>query len=714
MHSPISRFLMKTRIYRRRHKSMIYASIGLLIIIYFIFFQHIQFIHDSENNDNPVINVPTDQGSFNPFKALANSVSAIFSNKKTVPYKHTEAHNEISQVPKLERFRPGKQEIKPGKQEIKPGKQEIKPGKLETKEEKGKAGLKEDPIKPDYKDVKEEKEKEDEDEDVEVVKEVKETDTPKAVIKPKEKGTDDGKAKVADVEETKVKPTEKATKDSQLITDGSKYDKKRKRLAYQFYEQIFQVLDRGEPLIPELRLYPSKERIYHARYDSLEKDDLVFSESYLSKFLQLTPLELESMTEKHKYVIDNLPEKAPPGLYKGNGIVYVGGGKFNWLTLLSIKSLRAMGSKVAIEVLIPHIDEFEPHLCKKVFPDLGAKCIYLPNELNSGETHKDNSIYDNFEFKGYQYKALAILLSSFENVLLLDSDNIPVHRPDKLFTKNPFLDKGFIVWPDFWKRATSPHYYKIAGLSLSTLELLPRYNEVKGLYETANDIQVENLDNVPLHLRKGSISDPTSESGQLMISKKTHTKALLMALYYNLYGPSHFYPLFSQGSDGEGDKETFLAATIACGKPYYQVSKFLNAFGHFSIRGEFEGTGMGQYDPVEDFEYNKNRNKDGVNVKDREPQIFFVHANFPKLNPWQLKVTGKNMNEKAERIRLYGTGMKKRTGYDFETVQWTNMFELLCDMKIELEIYKDVDRAMLCREITAHLKFLHLTADTLE
>ena len=708
---------------------MIYASIVLLLIIYFIF-QNIQFIHDSDNNDNPAINVPTDQTSFNPFKALANSVSAIFSNKKTVPYKHTEAHNEISQEPNLERLKPGKQEInagkleinagkleinagkleiKPGKLEIKPGKQEINPGKLETEEEEAKAGLKKHPIKPDYKE-----EKEDEDEDVEMVKEANKASTPKLVIKPTVKSSDDGRAKDSHAKDTGVKPIEKTTKNSQLITDGSKYDKKRKRLAYQFYEQIFQVLDRGEPSIPELRLYPSKERIYHARYDSLEKDDLVFSESYLSKFLQLRPLELESMTQKHKYVIDNLPEKAPPGLYKGNGIVYVGGGKFNWLTLLSIKSLRAMGSKVAIEVLIPHIDEFEPHLCKKVFPDLGAKCIYLPNELNSGETHKDNSIYDNFEFKGYQYKALAILLSSFENVLLLDSDNIPVHRPDKLFTKNPFLSKGFIVWPDFWKRATSPHYYKIAGLSPSTLELLPRYNEVKGLYETVDDIQVEDLDNVPLHLRRGSISDPTSESGQLMISKKTHTKALLMALYYNLYGPSHFYPLFSQGSDGEGDKETFLAATIACGKPYYQVSKFLNAFGHFNIRGEFEGTGMGQYDPVEDFEYNKNRNKDGVNVVDLEPQIFFVHANFPKLNPWQLKVTGKNMNEKAERIRLYGTGMKKRTGYDFETVQWTNMFELLCEMKIELEIYKDVDRAMLCREIAAHLKFLHLTADTLE
>lgn len=674
--------MFKTRIYRRRHKSAIYASIVLVFLFYLIFFQPILF--DSENTDNKAINVPSD-GSFNPIKALGNAIVSVLPKKKTVPYRQTEAH-EVTEKEKELKLDQIQDQIKPDHK---------KPDQIKVDTDLEVEIAPEEPVKSDFDPLVDQEDTE------------KEPAIPTAKAIGKEKGTAKGK------EKSQEKGSERVEKGS-LIQDGAKHDKKRKRLAYKFYEQIFEVLDRGEPLIPELRLYPSEERIYHARYDSLEKNDMVFSESYLSKFLQLTPAELDSMALKHKYVIDNLPEHAPTGLYKGNGIVYVGGGKFNWLTLLSIKSLRAMGSRLPIEVLIPHIDEFEPHLCTKVFPDLGAKCIYLPNELHSGEQHQDNSIYDNFEFKGYQYKALGILLSSFENVLLLDSDNIPVHRPDKLFTKKPFTNKGFIVWPDFWKRATSPHYYTIAGLKPSKAELLPRYNEVKGFYEEVNDLDLEDLDDVPLHLRRGSIPDPTSESGQLMISKKTHTKALLMALYYNLYGPSHFYPLFSQGSDGEGDKETFLAATVACGKPYYQVSKFLNAFGHFNIRGDFEGTGMGQYDPVEDFEYNQRRNKLGINTKDREPQIFFVHANFPKLNPWQLKVSGKILNEKAERFRLYGTGMKKRTGYDFETVQWTNMYELLCDMKIELEIYKDVDRDMLCREIKAHLKFLHLTADTLE
>ena len=82
--------------------------------------------------------------------------------------------------------------------------------------------------------------------------------------------------------------------------------------------------------------------------------------------------------------------------------------------------------------------------------------------------NKDNldSFANKFEFKGYQYKALAILLSSFENVLLLDSDNIPAHSPEELFENDPFKSYGLVVWPDYWKRATSP-YYNIADIDVS-------------------------------------------------------------------------------------------------------------------------------------------------------------------------------------------------------------------------------------------------------
>lgn len=505
------------------------------------------------------------------------------------------------------------------------------------------------------------------------------------------------------------------------------FEQKRLQQGYEFFNNIFKIFYQAKPSVSQLNTYPSKKRIYHARFDSLADDDTIFSEKYLSQFLQLSNEELAAMKKSHKYVVENLPEDAPDGLYKKNGIVYVAGGSFNWLTLLSIKSLRAVGCHLPIEVFIPKIEEYESDLCNRILPELDARCIYMKNQLMNPNKDNLDSFANKFEFKGYQYKALAILLSSFENVLLLDSDNIPAHSPEELFETDPFKSYGLVVWPDYWKRATSPYYYNIADIDVSEKYLGSKYNEVEGQY---TDLSVEKgsveLDKIPLHQRLGSIPDPTSESGQLLISKKTHLKPLLLALYYNLYGPSHYYPLFSQGSDGEGDKETFLAATVTLGKRYYQVAKFLVSLGHFKVPGgDFEGCGMGQFDPQQDLEYiNLREQYAKIPEKDKEkqhkfklqhqvlekgPEILFVHANFPKLNPWKLKQEKKIFDAKGNRVRLYGPGMIKRIGYDFEWFQWEGMKYLLCIYDVNLQIFQDVKKSDLCDEILEHLRFLEST-----
>ncbi|CDR36331.1 CYFA0S01e00584g1_1 [Cyberlindnera fabianii] len=469
-------------------------------------------------------------------------------------------------------------------------------------------------------------------------------------------------------------------------------------MGHELFDNVFEILKKGEPSIPKLERYKTDERIYHAGYDG--DSSVVFTEEYLNGFLDLNTEEVSSLKKSHEYVVNNLPKDVPPQLYNGNGIVYVGGGKFNWLALLSIKSLRSLGSTLPVEVLIPTEDEYEIELCSRIFPALDAKCILLPHALGEKAMSK-------FSFKGYQYKALALIVSSFENVLLLDSDNIPVHAPDYLFDNEPFKSAGLITWPDFWRRATSPHYYTIAGIDVTK-------DRVRFGYDDREKDQEE----TPFHDRKGAIPDPTSESGQLMISKSSHTKELFLALYYNLYGPDYYYPLFSQGSDGEGDKETFLAATVALGSSYYQVKKFLNAFGHFNIDHEFVGTGMGQYDPVEDFSIEKTKQRQkkvaqelnqDIELVGKEPRILFVHANFPKLNPVSLKAENKVFERNGDRLRLYGPGMAKRVGYDFELVQWRNMHFLVCELKIEVEAFNGQDYQTVCTEILDQLHHLEAT-----
>lgn len=236
------------------------------------------------------------------------------------------------------------------------------------------------------------------------------------------------------------------------------------------------------------------------------------------------------------------------------------------MTLLSVRALRAEGCELPVEILIPTMEEYELELCSRIFPAMNARCIYLPMQFK-GEQLSATKL----EFSGYQYKCLAILLSSFENVLLLDSDNVAAYAPDHLFKHEPFLSKGLIVWPDFWKRSTSPDYFKIANIQLSQSELYPKYDEKYGEYRPQEYELPLDLDKIPLHDRVGAMPDPSSESGQLMISKRTHMKQLLLALYYNYYGPTHYYPLFSQGAAGEGDKETFLAATIVTKKVFIRL-----------------------------------------------------------------------------------------------------------------------------------------------
>ncbi|KAG2731106.1 hypothetical protein G9P44_006255 [Scheffersomyces stipitis] len=672
MPSLVSKLPKRFKGFRRRHR-IVPTMVLLLVVVYLVFFQLRIFAEDPNASLERSVIIDPDDTSFSLSKLLSYVLPSK-SKKKTIPFKQTDAGAPI---------------VEDTVDEI----------NFQAVEGTSSSSY-DDKIRK---------------------KVVKSPSRSKGSIQ-----SQNAKAQLAIIKELEARKL-RVIKDLHDKFYSKAREHNRRAKAYKFFEDIFTVFHNGKPKIPPLRKYLSDDRIYHARYDTKGVDETVFSEKYLSGFLQLDEEELESMKESHRYILENLPEKAPKGVYSGNGIVYVGGGNFNWLTLLSIKSIRAIGCKLPIEVVIPTIDEFEADLCARIFPALGARCIYMPYALSDPEN--TNSVVSKFHLNGYQYKALAILVSSFENILLLDSDNIPVHPPDDLFNKEPFKSNGLIVWPDFWKRATSPDYYKIAGLSPSDSKLMPKYDEVAGRYndakhDTKNPLD---LDDIPLHDRAGSIPDPTSESGQLMISKKTHTKALLLALYYNLYGPSHFYPLFSQGSDGEGDKETFLAATVATGNKFYQVSKFLNAFGHFNIKHEFEGTGMGQYNPVEDYEYNLLRQRaDSMSEKqvvqfkkkntlfERGPQILFVHANFPKLNPWTLKIERKFFNEKGERFRLYGSGMKVRTGYDFETVQWTNMKYLLCDLKIDLEIYSDVDRSELCSEIFEHLAFLRSTIHTLE
>lgn len=500
-------------------------------------------------------------------------------------------------------------------------------------------------------------------------------------------------------------------------------DPNRLAMGHQFYKKIMQVIVDAKPKLkkPLDKYYQNK---FQAERFEFGKEEQVFPESYLLQFLQITDAEERELTISHQYALDNLPGSAPDGLYSGEGVVIVGGGKFNWLTLLNIKRLRSTGCSLPVEVLIPSFEDFEIDVCTSVFPSLNAKCIYMPMALFKDEVSRygENS---QLTFKGYQYKCLAILLSSFENVLLLDGDNIVLNSPQDILSSEPFKSSGLVVWPDFWRRSTSPKFYSIAGVEVSKTKLTHAYLEVfHGYFQQTHEITPqEALSHASFHERLGAIPDPSTESGQLLISKKTHLKALLLAFYYNSFGPDFYYPLFSQGASGEGDKETFLAGAVILNEPFYQVGSFVLAIGDFK-NGEFFGHGMGQADPGEDYKrslefdrivraYDEPKRSEKLKALPR-PKLMFLHANFPKINPWELKVKGTTVDENG-RYRLYGNALKESCGRDVELEIWEDIDELICGKsELNLEALKSVSKDALCKEISEQKEFLLSTSAALK
>lgn len=457
----------------------------------------------------------------------------------------------------------------------------------------------------------------------------------------------------------------------------------------EFFTDVFRIMVDAEPKIGKLDNYREGLRppnVFISGDD--DNDSARFDESYLGGFLQVDDHQISTLKKSHAHVVNNLPTQVPPNVYSGDGIVFVGGGKFNWLTLLSLQALRDTGCSLPVEVLIPTSDEYEPKFCGNVLPNLNAKCIHMPLML-------PNYARNHFQFKGYQFKLLALLLLSFERALLLDSDNLPVRDPTPLFDSVPF-QLGLVVWPDFWKRVTLPAFFKIADHEVSLLEVYPRYDaKLNGYVNEVFSGGVDYVTDVPLHRRKGAMPDPSTELGQVLISKRSHVQPLLLALYYNLYGPNHYYPILSQGAAGEGDKETFLAATTVTNHSFYQVTKFVTAVGWWQHE-DFHGVAMGQYDAIADHAFQ-------AGSTDNTPQLMFLHSNYPKLDPHKLE-NDRTIYDGDNRIRMYG---KTQRGIgDFELKTWQNMHLLLCQQKIRLDWFKDVDHSSLCDGIVLHVEFL--------
>jgi alpha 1,2-mannosyltransferase len=456
----------------------------------------------------------------------------------------------------------------------------------------------------------------------------------------------------------------------------------------QFYGPILKLMYSKKDEFPKLDLNKVDERA-----PILSKEDL-------KSLVAVDESKIPRWREIHNEIVHAIPSQFPTGLHTGAGVVIIGGGAFSWLSLVSIKSLRSFGCKLPIEMIIPTMEDYEQSLCEDILPALGGKCVLLQNVFGK-------EIMREIPFGGYQFKSLALLATSFDDVLFLDSDNVLVSNPEPFFEKDPFKTMGMVTWPDYWDRTTSPYISDILGVQVDE-----KTKVRDGKWPLKTPEPVEDLTKIKYHDLKGTFPDLSTESGQLMIRKSDHIKTLFLSLFYNLHGPGFFYRLISQGSPGEGDKDTFVIAAVTGNESFYQVHSSIQTFGWFD-GDSFNGVSMGQRHPVEDYEQFKAldlKETPDYSLFDAEKaSVFTVHANFPKLNPYLLYKEGKLKNSKGENFRMYSDIYKfLPEPFDFELVQYKRMNVMLCELKIPLKYFDTaISRDELCGFIQEHLQYLH-------
>lgn len=212
-----------------------------------------------------------------------------------------------------------------------------------------------------------------------------------------------------------------------------------------------------------------------------------------------------------------------------------------------------------------------------------------------------------------------------------------------------------ILWPDFWYPSESPAFFDIAELPIPEIH-----------------------------------SRPATESGELLYSKPKHTNSLLLAMYYNFYGPDFYYPLQSQGAPGEGDKETFLWSAVAFDEPSYSVQESVKAIGYMTTEGNWRGSAMVQLDFIQDFDRQTLAKNTGEHNSHQIVRPLFLHANFPKIDPGEIFLSmsfgadGPTKDTDGTMRRIWHKDKEEAVaffGFDLEHRLWNVVKDIACQFE---------------------------------
>jgi len=248
---------------------------------------------------------------------------------------------------------------------------------------------------------------------------------------------------------------------------------------------------------------------FESRVDATNIDDK--TDPPIPDYVQMSEKDIAQMKAAHTKFVKMIKSNAVSLDYQtgAKGVVTTAADDKLGSVVVALRMLRRTGCELPVEVYVEADDVVFSPMCATVLADLNATCIAMNSILGTDRA--------DFEDNRYLNKVLALLFSSFDDNLFIDADNLPIVDPTPFLTSEPYSSNGIVAWPDFWYSTISAKH------NIVTSTKLPPIKE-------------------------------TVESGQLLLSKSRHAHTLLLAFYYNFYGPNYYYPLETQGAAGAGDK----------------------------------------------------------------------------------------------------------------------------------------------------------------
>ena len=329
---------------------------------------------------------------------------------------------------------------------------------------------------------------------------------------------------------------------------------------------------------------------------------------------KLTPQNALEETEKFIAAIPPYP-----GGFAGRGIVICAGGpRYFTNAWVCVKMLRRLGCQLPIQFWHLGPREMSGEM-KALAAPLGVECV---DAAVVREKHPARIL------NGWEIKPYAILHSPFQEVLLLDADNVPVVDPELLFDTAQYRETGAIFWPDFGRLAPERSIWNLCGVAYR--------------------------------------NEPEFETGQIVIDKERCWKAMCLTMWYNEHSDFFYQHI-------HGDKETFHLAFRKLNQPYSMPDKPLHALPHTMCQHDFEGNRVFQHRNLDKWRLsNDNTWIEGFLHEDEcrqyleELRAVWDGQSYP--NRFNLVSQSSRVREVAKRI-LNGEFDYHRVGYDHRTMQ---------------------------------------------